>query len=157
MAKPLGVRKSLLATNRGKELRIEQVTEGAVADIMDEACDLDEALARAEVCGVLEERGAGVSVGGVCMERVDKGGGEMGHAEGVLETVVTRAGEDVIRGAELFQIAQALNVRRVEDGRDQRRKREMSVDRIVDYARGRHFGLRVVERSMARLGEREHF
>ena len=51
----------------------------------------------------------------------------------MFESVVRCAGEDKVAGAELFDVAQALELRRVDDANAQRMQLYVTVDRIVEH------------------------
>lgn len=99
---------------------------------MTEPCQFDEPNSVAEMAHVIVtclcERVAIVGV-----QPGDQGAGEVGDADRVFETVVRSAWEHEIGAAELFQVAETLDVRRVQDGYYVAGQLEVAVDRVVYY------------------------
>ena len=107
-----------------EELALKDVGEGAVAEVVAEARELDDAQVGA-LNGVSQLR----ALGGP--ELVREAAREVRDAERVLEAVVARAGEDVVGRAELLEAAQALELARVEDRGAGGVEAEAAVDRVV--------------------------
>lgn len=56
-----------------------------------------------------------------------------GSPDGVLKAVVRRSGVDEVAAAELLQVSQPLELRRVDDLDEQRVERHRAVDGIVEH------------------------
>lgn len=115
----------------GEKDVVEEVGIRAMAEVVAQACELDEGAGVAVVAGVVV-LAACVRVARVGVEAVDEGGREVGHAQAVLEAVVARAREDEVVGAQLLEVAQALHVRRVDAGEGRVGELEVAVDGVLE-------------------------
>ena len=108
----------------GQELPLEDVGEGAVAEVVAQA-----------------GQGGGLNVAPVDLhlpplqaEHAFRGlPGEVGDAQRVLKPVVAGAREDVVRDAQLFEVAQALECGGVHKRALQGGQVEVAVDGVVEH------------------------
>lgn len=95
-----------------EKVMVKHVRVRAMSKVVAQACNLNQAGGVVEVALVV------VAPGGQCIALVviqagHEGAREVRDADGVLEAVVRRAGEDEVGAAQLFEVAQALDVRGV--------------------------------------------
>ena len=102
---------------------LEHVRAGPVAEVVAEAGELD---ARDVLVGDVQLR---LLVAEVPREPA----AQVRGADAMLEAVVGGAGEDVVDAAELLEVFQPLELRRVDHRDADRRQRDVAVHRVVEY------------------------